>query len=103
MLAAVHTVAEMAALGFDMDKDTFTNLFKVMGISYLQLYPGMLCIDADHSSNLLMCSSCQMGPHLLAPTGSDLGKFGKLGTVFASFHYGTASGPGLVSLSMCGS
>jgi len=34
MLAAVHTVAEMAALGFDMDKDTFTNLFKVMGISY---------------------------------------------------------------------
>lgn len=27
------------------------------------------------------------GPHLLAPTGSDLGKFNSLGTVFASYHY----------------
>jgi len=26
-------------------------------------------------------------PHLLAPTGSDLRKHGKLGTVFAGFHY----------------
>ncbi|KAI9141623.1 hypothetical protein BKA69DRAFT_1157150 [Paraphysoderma sedebokerense] len=27
------------------------------------------------------------GPHLLAPTGSDLRKYNKLGTVFAGFHY----------------
>lgn len=29
----------------------------------------------------------QMGPHLLAPTASDLIKYNKLGTAFASFHY----------------
>eukprot|EP01111_Echinosteliopsis_oligospora_P000152 TRINITY_DN1013_c0_g1_i2.p1 TRINITY_DN1013_c0_g1~~TRINITY_DN1013_c0_g1_i2.p1 ORF type:complete len:290 (+),score=88.46 TRINITY_DN1013_c0_g1_i2:282-1151(+) len=27
------------------------------------------------------------GPHLLAPTGSDLAAFGKLDTIFAGFHY----------------
>jgi len=27
------------------------------------------------------------GPHLLAPTGSDLVKFNNLGTIFAGFHY----------------
>jgi isopenicillin N synthase-like dioxygenase len=27
------------------------------------------------------------GPHLLAPTGSDVGKYNKIGTVFAGFHY----------------
>ena len=27
------------------------------------------------------------GPHLLAPTGSDMSKFGTIGTVFAGFHY----------------
>jgi len=27
------------------------------------------------------------GPHLLAPTGSDLSRFNELGTVFAGFHY----------------
>jgi isopenicillin N synthase-like dioxygenase len=26
-------------------------------------------------------------PHLLAPTGSDLGKHGKVGTIFAGYHY----------------
>jgi len=56
MLATVHTVAEMAALGFGLDMNSFTDLLKC-------------------------------GPHLLAPTGSDLATFGKLGTVFASFHY----------------
>ena len=29
----------------------------------------------------------QGGPHLLAPTGSDLEKY-KLGTIFAALHYG---------------
>jgi len=27
------------------------------------------------------------GPHLLAPTGSDFNRFGKLGTILANFHY----------------
>ena len=27
------------------------------------------------------------GPHLLAPTGSDLRRYGKEGTVFAGYHY----------------
>jgi len=29
----------------------------------------------------------KFGPHLLAPTGSDFNRFGKLGTVLASYHY----------------
>eukprot|EP00455_Lapot_gusevi_P046127 TRINITY_DN601_c0_g1_i4.p1 TRINITY_DN601_c0_g1~~TRINITY_DN601_c0_g1_i4.p1 ORF type:complete len:363 (+),score=141.14 TRINITY_DN601_c0_g1_i4:114-1202(+) len=32
-------------------------------------------------------SLMQMGPHLLAPTGSDLVRHGELGTVFAKYHY----------------
>lgn len=30
----------------------------------------------------------QYGPHLLAPTGSDLASYGKKDTVFAGFHTG---------------
>jgi len=55
ILTSVHTVAEMAAIGFDLKKDTFTKMMN-------------------------------NGPHLLAPTGSDIGKWNKLGTAFASFH-----------------
>merc|ERR1719160_957179 len=29
----------------------------------------------------------QQAPHLLAPTGSDLDKYGEVGTVFAGYHY----------------
>jgi isopenicillin N synthase-like dioxygenase len=32
-------------------------------------------------------SKMHRAPHLLAPTGSDLKTFGKLGTVFAGYHY----------------
>jgi len=58
ILGAVGTVAEMAAVGFGLPVDTFTKLMKY-------------------------------GPHLLAPTGGDLGhsEYGKIGTVFANFHY----------------
>ncbi|KAJ1656739.1 hypothetical protein IWQ61_003742 [Dispira simplex] len=49
-------VSEMAAMGFGLPRDTFTNL-------------------------------TQGGPHLLAPTGSDLEKYGQVGTVLAGFHY----------------
>eukprot|EP00252_Welwitschia_mirabilis_P024253 TRINITY_DN7130_c0_g1_i3.p1 TRINITY_DN7130_c0_g1~~TRINITY_DN7130_c0_g1_i3.p1 ORF type:complete len:391 (+),score=62.12 TRINITY_DN7130_c0_g1_i3:157-1173(+) len=56
MISAVEVVAEMAALGFGLPKDSFTSKMKE-------------------------------GPHLLAPTGSDLLKHGKEGTVFAGYHY----------------
>jgi len=56
MLASIHTVSEMAAIGLGFEKDAFTSLMKY-------------------------------GPHLLAPTGSDLGEWNKVGTVFASYHY----------------
>ncbi|KAF5782647.1 hypothetical protein HanXRQr2_Chr11g0498471 [Helianthus annuus] len=45
-------VAELAAIGFDLPKDSFSNLMK-------------------------------LGPHLLAPTGSDLGHHGEEGNMFA--------------------
>ncbi|KAK7314289.1 hypothetical protein VNO77_39504 [Canavalia gladiata] len=32
-------------------------------------------------------SLMKLGPHLLAPTGSDLEKYGQEGTVFAGYHY----------------
>lgn len=32
-------------------------------------------------------SLMKQGPHLLAPTGSDLSKYGNLNTVFAGYHY----------------
>ncbi|KAL1802587.1 hypothetical protein ACET3Z_031234 [Daucus carota] len=32
-------------------------------------------------------SRMKQGPHLLAPTGSDLSQYGKEGTVFAGYHY----------------
>jgi hypothetical protein len=38
-------------------------------------------LDAD-----IFTSRMKGGPHLLAPTGSDLNKYG-MGTAFASFHY----------------
>ncbi|XP_051141212.1 uncharacterized protein LOC127258393 [Andrographis paniculata] len=56
MISAVEAVAEMAAIGFGLEKDAFTSLMK-------------------------------QGPHLLAPTGSNLKRHGQLGTVFAGYHY----------------
>lgn len=57
MTDALFTLAEMAAVGFDMpDPNSFTNRM-------------------------------QYGPHLLAPTGSNYNKYNKVGTVLAGFHY----------------
>lgn len=56
MISAIEAVAEMAAVGFDLERDAFTSLMK-------------------------------MGPHLLAPTGSGLQRYGQLGKVFAGYHY----------------
>ncbi|KAL1916521.1 uncharacterized protein VTP21DRAFT_5712 [Calcarisporiella thermophila] len=53
---AVVGIAEMAAVGFGLEPDTFVKMTKY-------------------------------GPHLLAPTGSDLEKYGEVGTVLAGFHY----------------
>jgi isopenicillin N synthase-like dioxygenase len=55
-------------------------------------------LPADTFTSLM-----EHGPHLLAPTGSDFARFGKLGTVLASFHtdinfltiHGRARFPGL--------
>ena len=55
LLSTVATVSEMIALGFGLDKSTFTQ----------RMY---------------------LGPHLLAPTGTDLKKYGTLGNVFAGYH-----------------
>ncbi|XP_078443458.1 2-oxoglutarate (2OG) and Fe(II)-dependent oxygenase superfamily protein [Wolffia australiana] len=56
MISAVEVVAEMAAIGFGLEKDAFTALMKE-------------------------------GPHLLAPTGSDLERHGSKDRVFAGYHY----------------
>ncbi|KAL2478469.1 2-oxoglutarate (2OG) and Fe(II)-dependent oxygenase superfamily protein [Forsythia ovata] len=56
MISAIEAVAEMAAIGFGLQKDAFTSLMK-------------------------------QGPHLLAPTGSDLRRHGQVDTVFAGYHY----------------
>ncbi|CAJ0756619.1 48_t:CDS:2 [Entrophospora sp. SA101] len=39
-------------------------------------------MSANHLPDLT-----KKGPHLLSPTGSDLNKYGKLGTILAGFHY----------------
>lgn len=55
MISACFTAAEMAAIGMNLERDTFTS--RMTG-----------------------------GPHLLAPTGSDLARY-DVGTTFAGFHY----------------
>lgn len=56
MISAVEVVAEIAAIGFGLQPETFTSLMF-------------------------------QGPNLLAPTGSDLVKDGKEGTILAGYHY----------------
>ncbi|KAL6569810.1 hypothetical protein OROMI_014324 [Orobanche minor] len=58
MVSAIEAVAEMAAIGFGLQKDAFISLMKQM-----------------------------RGAHLLSPTGSDLKRHGQIGTVFAGYHY----------------
>ncbi|KAF8395877.1 hypothetical protein HHK36_019832 [Tetracentron sinense] len=59
MISAIEVVAEMAAIGFGLPNYAFTSLMK----------------------------QARSGPHLLAPTGSDLQRYGQEGTVFAGYHY----------------
>lgn len=46
----------------------------------------MIILKHRRESNLTFVSFFQ-GPHLLSPTGGDLGSHGKEGTVFAGYHY----------------
>jgi isopenicillin N synthase-like dioxygenase len=55
LLDTAFTLAEMAAVGFDLPRNTFTDLI--------------------HN-----------GPHLLAPTASDLNKYGRVGQILAGYH-----------------
>ncbi|MES1922116.1 hypothetical protein MHBO_003631 [Bonamia ostreae] len=72
LLETAKTVAKMAAVGFGMDENVFSDFM-------------------------------EFGPHLLAPTGSDLAENGEKGTVFAGFHqdlnfltvHGKSNYPGL--------
>lgn len=72
VLTACTTVAEMLAIGFGEERDTFT-------------------------------SRMHLGPHLLAPTGSDLATHSTTGTIFAGWHtdlnfltiHGKSNFPGL--------
>ena len=34
----------------------------------------------------MLVLSCRLGPHLLAPTGSDLAKYTEVNTIFAGWH-----------------
>ncbi|CAH2080620.1 unnamed protein product [Thlaspi arvense] len=74
MISAIEAVAEMAAIGFDLPKDAFTSLMKQICRKepYLLLFHDMVQVH---------------GPHLLAPTGSDLRRHGQEGMVFAGYHY----------------
>nr|CAG8610824.1 15143_t:CDS:2 [Entrophospora candida] len=57
-----------------------------------QLYQAVVDVAEMTSVGFGMPADClpdltKKGPHLLAPTGSDLNKYGKLGTILAGFHY----------------
>jgi len=47
----------------------------------------MLGIGLGLKNESALVEMSQGGPHLLAPTGSDLSRFNKVGTVLAGFHY----------------
>ncbi|TVU28256.1 hypothetical protein EJB05_19767 [Eragrostis curvula] len=85
MISAIEVVAEMAAIGFGLPKDAFTSLMKELLRSMKYAFPleGMQYGLFDSVS----MQSSALGPHLLAPTGSDLQRHGSEGTVFAGFHY----------------
>jgi len=52
----------------------------------VQTVAEMLAIGLDLPNDTFL-NAMNFGPHLLAPTGSDLGRFSQLDTIFAGFHY----------------
>ncbi|KAK9910006.1 hypothetical protein M0R45_033983 [Rubus argutus] len=71
--------------GFPEWKDTMDSWGYKM-ISALEAVAEMAAIGFGLPKDAFT-SLMQQGPHLLAPTGSDLRRYGQEGTVFAGYHY----------------
>ncbi|CAI5953144.1 unnamed protein product [Closterium sp. NIES-65] len=90
MTAAVEAVAEMLAIGFDLPQDSFTSRMHMPTFPLPFPYPSVLLAPVPPLPS--------QGPHLLAPTGSDLGEHGSPGTVLAGYHADANSSPSTVQL-----
>lgn len=77
----------MAAVGFGLQKDAFTSLMKQVTFLYSISFFNLFKINAWLPLNLGCFTFYFQGPHLLAPTGSDLKRHGQIDTVFAGYHY----------------
>ncbi|KAM7476697.1 hypothetical protein LguiB_023940 [Lonicera macranthoides] len=71
--------------GFPEWKDTM-DLWGYKMIAAIEAVAEMAAIGFGLSKQAFT-SLMKQGPHLLAPTGSDLRRYGKEGTVFAGYHY----------------
>lgn len=71
--------------GFPEWKDTMDSWGYKM-ISAIEAVAEMAAIGFDLPKDAFT-SLMKQGPHLLAPTGSDLSHYGQEGTVFAGYHY----------------
>lgn len=71
--------------GFPEWKDTMDSWGHKM-ISAIEVVAEMAAIGFGLPKDAFT-SLMKQGPHLLAPTGSDLGRHGQEGTVFAGYHY----------------
>ncbi|PKU71432.1 hypothetical protein MA16_Dca004274 [Dendrobium catenatum] len=107
MISAIEVAAEMAAIGFNLPKDSFTSLMKQLGGKarrdemtgggrrWLGRREGPWLGAAEGRAGLgggtgepAAVKVCPLqGPHLLGPTGSNLQRHGFEGTVFAGYHY----------------
>lgn len=65
--------------------DTMNNWGKLM-LNGINTVSQMLALGLDFPVDTF-ASMLNNGPHLLAPTGSDLSKYHNLDTIFAGFHY----------------
>lgn len=97
----------MAAIGFCLPQTAFTSLMKQVPTHVLRYHIGWSTETFVPRSTIYMCFGLKLmtdgsaskhvkvvtlladlqGPHLLAPTGSDLSKYGQLNNVFAGYHY----------------
>lgn len=80
MKSAVEGLTEMTAVGLGLPAGTFKDEGKY---GYVHLFP-------KHQPRFLILNqtdiSSQNSPHLLAPTASDLEKYGQKDTILAGFH-----------------
>jgi len=70
--SSVTNLAEMAAIGLGLPEDTFRDAGKY----------GYVC----SMSSTMQWFNNSFSPHLLAPTASDLTKYGQKDTILAGFH-----------------